>query len=89
LFADFVDIFGEHHGLPPPLSHDHNVALMPRLQLVTVCSYRYPTSYKDELERRYAAILEQTHAELLCVLVASDPEACLRLAESPMFGVGN
>jgi hypothetical protein len=55
LFTDFA----EPHGLPPPRSRDRNIALLPRLQLVAVRSYWYPTSQKHELEQQCATILEQ------------------------------
>jgi len=55
LFADFA----KPHGLPPPRSCDHNIALLPRSQPVATHSYRYPASHKDKLEQHCTAILEQ------------------------------
>jgi hypothetical protein len=59
LLADFDDVFGEPHGLPPSRSRDHSITLMPGKPPVAVRPYRYPTLHKDELERQCAAMLDQ------------------------------
>jgi hypothetical protein len=59
LLADFDDVFGEPHGLPPSRSRDHNITLMPGKPPVAVRLYRYPALHKDERERQCAAMLDQ------------------------------
>jgi hypothetical protein len=59
LLADFDDVFGEPHGLPPSRSRDHSITLMPGKPPVAVRPYRYPALHKDELERQCAAMLDQ------------------------------
>jgi hypothetical protein len=59
LLADFDDVFGEPHGLPPSRNRDHNITLMPGKPPVAVRPYRYPALHKDELERQCAAMLDQ------------------------------
>jgi hypothetical protein len=59
LLANFDDVFGEPHGLPPSCSRDHNITLMPRAPPVAVRPYRYPALHKDELERQCASMLDQ------------------------------
>ena len=59
LLNEYVDIFAEPRGLPPPLTHDHRISLVPGTAPVAVRPYRYPAIQKDELERQCADMLER------------------------------
>jgi hypothetical protein len=59
LLADFDDVFGEPHGLPPSCNRDHSITLMSGKPPVVVRPYRYPALHKDELERQCASMLNQ------------------------------
>jgi hypothetical protein len=59
LLADFDDVFGEPHGLPPSCNRDHSITLMSGKPPVVVRPCRYPALHKDELERQCASMLNQ------------------------------
>nr|KYP31934.1 hypothetical protein KK1_047513 [Cajanus cajan] len=51
LLHQFIGIFHKPRGLPPVRSYDHAIPLIPMAAPVKVRSYRYPFSYKAEIER--------------------------------------
>jgi hypothetical protein len=59
LRPSFGGLFTDPVGLPPKRAHDHRIILKHDTQPVVVRSYRYLAAHKDELERHYAAMIEQ------------------------------
>jgi len=59
VLASFADVFAEPFGLPPQRGRAHSIRLLPGTAPVAVRPYRYPVAHKDELERQWAAMMEQ------------------------------
>jgi len=53
----FAFVFRKPQGLPPVRSHDHAIPLLPGTAPVKVHPYRYPFSYKTEIEKTVQELL--------------------------------
>ena len=58
LLAEFKDVFGEPHGLPPRRACDHTIPLMPGAQPVNIRAYRHKPELKSEIERQVQELLQ-------------------------------
>jgi hypothetical protein len=57
LLQQFIHIFEEPRGLPPPIPHDHQI-IMSTDQPVSVRPYRYPYFQKSEIEKIVQDLLQ-------------------------------
>jgi hypothetical protein len=57
LVEQYDHLFQEPKGLPPQRQWDHNITLMPGVQLVNIKPYRYNPTQKDEIERQVREML--------------------------------
>lgn len=51
LLTEFPGLFKEPTELPPRITHDHKIPLLPGAALVNVQPYRYPYFQKSEIEK--------------------------------------
>ena len=59
LLRKYISVFHKPYGLPPSRSHDHAIPLLLGVSLVKVHPYRYPFSYKIEIEKIVFDLLQE------------------------------
>ena len=59
LLRKYISVFHKPHGLPPSRSHDHAIPLLPGVSPMKVRPYRYPFSYKTEIEKIVSDLLQE------------------------------
>ncbi|XP_027343265.1 uncharacterized protein LOC113855835 [Abrus precatorius] len=59
ILRQYVSVFHKPRGLPLPQSHDHAISLLPDVPPVKVRPYRYPFSYKAEIEKIVGELLQE------------------------------
>lgn len=59
LLSNFMDVFGEPVGLPPPRDHNRAIPLIKGSNPIKVRPYRYPHCQKEQIEKMIKDMLDQ------------------------------
>ncbi|KAL4317946.1 hypothetical protein GQ457_18G013810 [Hibiscus cannabinus] len=57
LLTEFVEVFEEPQGLPPPRTHDHAIVLKQGTHPINLRPYRFPYHQKAEVEKQVSQML--------------------------------
>jgi len=63
LIVEFVDVFAQPTGLPPPRAIEHTIDLIPGNPLPNVAAYRLAPQEAEEIERQITQLLESRHIQ--------------------------
>ncbi|GJT20806.1 triose phosphate/phosphate translocator, chloroplastic-like protein [Tanacetum coccineum] len=58
LLIEYADVFSMPNALPPKISHDHQIPLLPNTSPINIRPYRHPANQKDAIELMVKELLD-------------------------------